>query len=289
MDTILSLPPSQAIADLIDLQRKRRFSIKSISRCDRSCEAFIAQMIGYSSPKEKDTDRSGEKERKALFARAAAMRKAVEASMKPKKLRQKEGQNKDDDHKHFALLADGEDPKVLSACAPIIIMSATSRAAWDNLKDSATEQMKELAKSFPAYEWAVTVEGFAELGLAVIIAEAGDLSNYATKERVWKRLGLAPYKGRACSSWASASPSLTAPEWIEAGYSRVRRGTIAGDIGAPLFFAKSKNAYGKVYTDRRAHTAITHPDWSKGHSDNDARRIMTKALIEDLWRVWNKA
>lgn len=67
----------------------------------------------------------------------------------------------------------------------------------------------------------------------------------------------------------------------------MRRGTIAGDIGVPLFFAKSKNRYGEVYAARRAHTAIAHPDWTKAHSDNDARRIMTKALVEDLWRAWN--
>lgn len=42
--------------------------------------------------------------------------------------------------------------------------------------------------------------------------------------------------------------------------------------------------YRIVYDARRAHTAVTHPDWPLGHSHNDALRIASKALLKDLWR-----
>lgn len=45
----------------------------------------------------------------------------------------------------------------------------------------------------------------------------------------------------------------------------------------------STSEYGKVYLERRAHTATTHPDWTAGHSHNDALRIVSKALLKDMW------
>jgi hypothetical protein len=40
-----------------------------------------------------------------------------------------------------------------------------------------------------------------------------------------------------------------------------------------------------VYDARRAHTAITHPEWTAGHSANDAMRIVSKAILKSLWRA----
>ena len=36
-----------------------------------------------------------------------------------------------------------------------------------------------------------------------------------------------------------------------------------------------------TYDARRAHTAVTHPDWTLGHSHNDALRIVSKAILRD--------
>jgi hypothetical protein len=44
-----------------------------------------------------------------------------------------------------------------------------------------------------------------------------------------------------------------------------------------------KSPYRAVYDDRRAHTANTHPDWTDGHSHNDAIRIMGKEILKQLW------
>lgn len=44
-----------------------------------------------------------------------------------------------------------------------------------------------------------------------------------------------------------------------------------------------RSAYRKAYDDRRAHTAVTHPEWTDGHSHNDALRITSKAILRDLW------
>lgn len=43
--------------------------------------------------------------------------------------------------------------------------------------------------------------------------------------------------------------------------------------------------YRAVYDARRAHTAVTHPDWTDGHSHNDGLRIAAKEILKDLWRA----
>lgn len=42
--------------------------------------------------------------------------------------------------------------------------------------------------------------------------------------------------------------------------------------------------YRAVYDARRAHTADTHPEWTDGHSHNDALRVVAKEILKDLWR-----
>ena len=40
----------------------------------------------------------------------------------------------------------------------------------------------------------------------------------------------------------------------------------------------------RIVTDqRRSHTAITHPEWTKLHSLNDGIRVATKTFLKDLW------
>jgi hypothetical protein len=48
---------------------------------------------------------------------------------------------------------------------------------------------------------------------------------------------------------------------------------------------KHDGTYREVYDARRAHTAVTHPDWTPGHSHNDALRILSKTILRDLWRA----
>lgn len=65
----------------------------------------------------------------------------------------------------------------------------------------------------------------------------------------------------------------------------------AGDHHSDAAPACSCSPYRVVYDRRRAHTAVTHPDWTDGHSHNDALRVASKAILRDLWlaaRDWHK-
>lgn len=48
---------------------------------------------------------------------------------------------------------------------------------------------------------------------------------------------------------------------------------------------QAKSPFRPVYDNRRARTAVTHPDWTLGHSHNDAMRIVAQAILKDLWRA----
>ena len=147
-------------------------------------------------------------------------------------------------------------------------------------------EMKRAARTMPVSAWTAGVKGLGELGLAVIVAESGDIGNYPHARKLWKRLGLAPLDGRAMSQWRIKG-GLTADEWTAAGYAPRRRAEIHACVGEPLLRAQGTDGpYRAVYDARRAKTAVDNAEWTKGHSHADGMRIMTKELISDLWSAW---
>lgn len=180
--------------------------------------------------------------------------------------------------------------------------------------------MKRLMRKLPIWEqWAKGVRGLGELGCAVILAETGNLGNYATRERVWKRLGLAPLNGKAMSTWRKEG-GLTADDWTAAGYSPRRRAEIFSCVGDPLFRQQTMvvGPYRQAYDTYKAkQTALNEAgafaEQAAGivkaakkagraplkvnaegrltpiHIHNRATRFMTKELIRDLWSEWRRA
>lgn len=170
------------------------------------------------------------------------------------------------------------------------------------MRENYEKDMIALAKTLPVHAWVEDVRGAGTLGLATIIAEAGDLSNYATPAKLWKRLGFAPYEGHAGSTWKRATwrpHALSAEEWMENPFSGERYALMhqiavwlknAQWIGAAKTddgVGKPNGPYGEIYARRRAHTAQTHSDWTPMHSHMDALRVMMKKYLKDLWGAWN--
>ena len=154
------------------------------------------------------------------------------------------------------------------------------------------------ARALPVAQFAKGVAGFGEIGLAVLVGETGDLSNYPNFRHVWKRLGLMPFDGKACSIWRR-SGGMPAGGWERVGYSPQRRAEIHACVAESMSkhqleaaaktdteFGRAKGKYGHVYVARREKMKIAHSDWPKAHAKMDAMRIMTKALVADLWLAW---
>ncbi len=256
-------------ARLKGLQAQRRTAIVIQSKIWRTIEAYVrVNVIGFSTFDDVD-------------ARAKACKEA-EKIIKAAKV------------------GEGEHDVV-----SLIVTSTEAAKPFDAMRLAAEKEMRKIARKSPLWQWAEGIRGLGDLGLAVILAEAGDPGKYSTVSKLWKRLGLAPIvkdgTTRAASSWRMKG-GLNAEDWTNAGYNPKRRAEIYSCIDEPLFRQQSGNAdketgevtkeagpYRLVYDARRARTAETHPDWSKAQSHKDALRIMTKQLIADLWSEWRRA
>lgn len=249
-----------SIDALAELQVRRKFYIGVVNKQTNAAKALVRRALGWRADEE-----DGDREK--MNARAARIVAAAFAGK----------DQKPEDMEAFGILA--FDLSVIAAA----IQPCTKARHEIEL------EMKRVARKLPVYPWAKSVHGLGELGLAVIIAEVGDLSGYPKKGHLWKRLGLAPFEGQAYSTWRMKG-GLDAQDWTEAGYSPRRRAEIYAVISEPLFRAQSvaQGPYRAIYDGRREATATTHPDWTKAHSHMDALRKMTKILLRDLWQEWNR-
>ena len=245
---VVAPSPSPLIAELIEWQRRRVHAIRAQSQCDRSCDAYVSRYLGYHSG-------LPQAERLALMKQAAKMREEIEKSRGQRHREALLPAAPDAAGGEGQMAREAHDAAALAACLPIIVNTIQSRAGWDALRTDAERRMREIARTLPVYERCAAVPGFGDLGLACIVAEAGnDLTAYPHYYHLWKRLGLAPFKGKAMSTFRGNE--LTKAEWSSLGYSPMRRGRMAGDVGAALFFTKARNAYGAVYAERRERTAL---------------------------------
>jgi hypothetical protein len=254
------VPASPIIDQLAELQVRRKFYIGATNKQTNAVKALVRRALGWKFD-EVDVDRE------KLNTRAA---KIVAAALAGK-------EQKPEDAEAFSTIA-GDLAVVSAAIEPL-----------QNARHGIELEMKKAGRSLPIAPWAKAVHGLGELGLAVIVAEAGDLAKYPKKGHLWKRLGLAVHEGKAYSTWRMKG-GLTAEQWTEAGYSPRRRAEVYAVISEPLFRAQSvaEGPYRTIYDRRRAATAETHADWTKAHSHMDALRVMTKYLLRDLWQEWRR-
>ena len=292
-NTSSSAPPAEPSDDavmaiclkLADLQKVRRFCIVSQSRCDRSMQAAIARCIGYDNT-------ADEADRRALFKRAAAIMKAVE-------------QGKPFDP---PLPPGDQRQETLDNFLPLIPLNALSREPWDKAREDAERAMRKLAQQLPVFAWVQkNAKGVGDLGLARIVGEAPLLGQYATHERLWKRMGVAVVAGERQQRRSDKNEALLH------GFAPTRRAELWSVCSDTLFRAQWRGAkeaedgeitegypvgpYGAVYQRRKALTlpriaetdALPYTDrakWTRRRCDNDARRVMSKEFLRDLWSEW---
>lgn len=187
----------------------------------------------------------------------------------------------------------------------IILASIAAREPTDKMEAKATKEMERLAKLLPVWaEFAEPVRGFGARSLAVIIGETGDLSNYASHSKVWKRMGVAVMDGVRQGGLRKASNK---EDWIAHGYSPLRRSRMFV-IGDALIKSNGDGKYRQCYLARKEYERaraqaiglIVAPAakipakrknefMSDGHIHHRAQRYMEKRLLRDLWQAWRRA
>ena len=185
-------------------------------------------------------------------------------------------------------------------------------------QNNIERDMRKIARQLPVWEWAKDVHGLSDLGVAIIVAEAGNLSRYPTPGHLRKRLGLAPMQKdgetRAYSQWRRKG-GLSAEEWTAAGYKPQRRAMMFSQVGGPIigFMAKGyrplvgedieQNAdlseYQKVFVRRLRYEAARDPEMSRPdtaagkesyskHCAMRAQRYTEQRLLKHLWQAWRR-
>ena len=247
------------------IARDRRFAVKVQQKIDRALESFVRQrMTGWTSDASEAERNKYNREVKQLIAAA------------------REGEGKE----RLAFLVKNAD---------------VSRRVWDEMRDGTEAELEKMAGELHVASWIKSVPGAGLKGLAYILGETGPLDNYPNPEKLWKRLGFAPYDGYAGSTWKRQTwrpRQLTKDEWIANPFSGERYAQmyqIALWLWAKQWISKKKTGgtrgrpngrYGELYAARRSHTDVSHPEWTDGHRHSDALRVMFKQYLVDLWEVW---
>lgn len=186
-------------------------------------------------------------------------------------------------------------------CVDVFLASLTSdlvaaRNMLAERQQSVADEMAELAKGLPAYDWFVEHRGLKALLYARLVANAGaDLMNFPGPANVWSRFGLGVVDGKALRPKAGE----------KLAFSPRRRAFAIGVIGTNLMM---QNPYWKKVYDWRkkyerdqaeaqgktvkAASAITPKQqatgkfMSDGHVHARARRYMVKQFLKAFWEEW---
>lgn len=280
-DHIASVPLDETIIAIRAAHRERCFWMEQRKRADLTLGAYLRSALGW-SPVIPAAER--EAIRKEAARLIAAGEKFVKAEMRGKPI------PRPDLGAHFGVVTGQLEGRL-------------RLGGYDDLEAAATQTMEREAKALPVYGWAAQQRGLGALGLAIIVGEAGDLANYATKGKLFKRLGLAVIDGKRQGGLGKNAPKA---EWIAHGYSPKRRSRI-WTIGASVLMSGNTH-YREIYLDRKAYeVAVAEAEGlivapsakipakdkdkyrSLKHVDNRARRYMEKRLIHDLWKAWRAA
>ena len=251
------------VLSLMEMQRQRASIMKMQNSQANQIIAYIARAVGYNA----NMDEAG---RKKTWVKAEKI--------------------------HTAIIKDKEPPDVVIAEAvrPLceIFMESTAKL---NAKRKDIEKMQEIeVKKLPACETWCAVKGRAAGGLACIIGEAGDLSDYENPAKLWKRFGLAVLEGVRQGGLKNGSSKEA---WIAHGYCKRRR-SVMWTIGHSLIMCGGKDGkYYKIFADRKARdfeilkerwiAAGKDPEkYGPGHADACGQRYMEKELLKELWNEW---
>ncbi len=181
-------------------------------------------------------------------------------------------------------------------------------AVFDDQQALCEKEMVKLVKLLPVYDWVKSVNGFGDVSFATVVGECGDIGSYRNPSCIWKRMGLAPFEGKAGATWRKIG-GLSAEQWIAAGYSPKRRSVaynldkIIGGMGLwrPLIGSDltDANYYQRVFAERarieavKLEMPVTESDKGKEsytkYVSTRAMRYTQKRLLRELWRAWRDA
>ena len=195
-------------------------------------------------------------------------------------------------------------PEVARLAALVQMVEAAEHQAVLNLQRAM--------RSHPLGPWVKAQRGIGEKQAARLLAKIGDpcvnatAGTYRTVSQLWAYCGLHVVAGgdpgqtpidtqAACAGVAARRQKGQKANWSTDAKTRAwlivqscmkqLDASCKTDTGiAEHVEGCGCSPYRVVIDQRRQRTATTHPEWTPGHSLNDAMRVASKRLLRDLWR-----
>ncbi len=145
----------------------------------------------------------------------------------------------------------------------------------NDIEDGAIANLRQAMKSHPLGKWVKGTTGVGEKQCARLLAAIGD--------PYWNAAENRPRRGPA-ELWAYCGyvPGQKRQKGVKSNWSSQAK--MRAFLIAESCIKVRTSPYRSVYDARRGHTATTNPEWTLGHSHNDALRVVAKEVLKDLWR-----
>lgn len=155
----------------------------------------------------------------------------------------------------------------------------------DRLKDIK----KYMEKNLTIYPWCLKVKGLGIKLTGKLLAGIGDIQRFENPSKLWTYCGIGDASAQKMKKGVQGnfSPKMRSLMYL---------------IGES--FIKSNSQYKKIYDERKHKTLTTHPEWhnlnadgtpNEGknmhpkHAHTDARRVMVKRFLAELYDAWYKS
>ena len=158
-------------------------------------------------------------------------------------------------------------------------------------KELLEAELARHAVSLPIWPRVQATHGLGALSFALLIGATGDLRNYPSHSKLWKRLGLAVIDGQS-------QRRMTGRDASKHGFSPSRR-SMVWNMGSNILRIQSAIPAGGRYSSRPAGTFRLGYDARKAyevangtplaHAHRRAKRYMEKKLVRNIWRAWREA
>jgi len=157
-------------------------------------------------------------------------------------------------------------------------------------RKSQEKVLCENVAMLPVAKWATSIRGVADIALASLIGEAGNLNDYAGPAKLWKRFGVGLVQDNK-GEWVRQRKVIDKKLAVAMGYSPKRR-SVLWNVGACIIRSR-KGATGVAadllaYYESEKKRAM-EKGCKKGHAHRRAQKHMEKRLLVLLWREWTGA
>lgn len=163
------------------------------------------------------------------------------------------------------------------------------------IEDQAVKNLEKAMKAHPLGPWVKSQGGVGDKQAARLLAAVGDPywndlhERPRTVSELWAYAGMHVNDGEAArrkkgvkSNWSTDAKTRA---WlIIQSCQKQLKNTCESIDGIATHADDCKCSPYRIAIDaRRQHTAVTRPDWTKGHSLADGQRVAAKLLLKNLW------